>query len=148
MPLSWTLRCGTEGVPGQLGESAGVGTPAAALAIFDRIEKAVAKGDFLVRVLDPHSEAKFLDVAACEWGWALLWHDYDSVVGESFGTLGDGESETRSFAPPGGEGLEFDRTWFVKESKGRLAVEAYVRTRKLWRGVRWWPAPPAELLVD
>ncbi len=148
MSLAWTLRCGSEGVPPQLGESANVGTPAAALAVFDRIERAVAKGDFLVRVQDARSDAKFLDVAACEWGWALVWNDSESSIGDSFGTLGDGESETRPFAPPGGEDLEFDRAWFVKESKGRLAVEAYVRTGKLWRGVRWWPAPPAELLVD
>lgn len=101
-----------------------------------------------MRVTDPGTGDRFLDVAVCEWGWALLWNDYTRGTGDSFGTWAGGASEPRSFAQPGGDDLAFDRQWFIPGAEGRRAVAVYLRTRKLWRGVRWWPDPPAELLAE
>ncbi len=148
--LSWTIQWSAPDAPPSLGEFPDVSTAAAALEVFDRVGQAVPGGDFLVRIQDPDGEVvKFLDVGVCEWGWILIWSDQQGTFGgDAFGTFRGGESETRLFAQPGGDDLEFDRAWFVGESDGRRAVGVYVRTGKLWKGVVWWPDPPAVLLVE
>ena len=131
------------GVPsGPTAEDRAVG-PRAALEAVDDALKATPADGLTVRVADPRNKMRWMDVAACEWGWALLYNAPDE--GHSFSTWSGGREEMRSFPSADGEEIELDRRWFVPPPVAREALDRYLSTERLWGGVTWWPELPAEL---
>lgn len=119
-----------------------VGPQAAMEAIETAIKTPPADG-LAVRVVDPRNNMRWMDVAACEWGWALLYNAPDE--GHSFCTWAGGRQEMRSFQSTHGEEIELDRRWFVPPPVAREALGRYLSTERLWTGVAWWPELPDEL---